>query len=144
MMRLTASETKCTFLAERMKITGRVASGFGEGKKFFSLREYGAGFEKLLGTKPFFGTLNVDIGGENSSVSEEIKEGASLVVFGFESGGKKYFDVKCARARLCGVDGLLVFPRLNHHPKNILEFVCAQELRKTLGLEDGREVEIEI
>ena len=123
---------------------GKIVSGFGEGKKFFSLCQYEREFEKILGKKPFFGTLNVDVGEQKTELAQQIKERANLIVPGFEIGEREYFDVRCIRAKLNGISGLLIFPHLNHHPKNILEFVCPQEMRKSFGLGDGHEVEIEI
>ena len=125
-----------------MGIVGRVVSGIGEGRKFFSLDGYNIGFEKLLGVAPFAGTLNVDVGEGSIDTVEKIKNEATLNIAGFEFEGKKYFDVKCSRAKLNGVEGLLVFPLLNHHSKNILEFVCSINLREKFGFRDGDEVEI--
>lgn len=144
MMRLTASETILYFLCDYMKLKGSVVSGLGQGKEFFSLEQYYVGFEKVLGNKPYFGTLNVDVGEKNILICDKIKKSANLVVEGFEIEERKYFDVKCIRAKLSGIEGLLVFPFLNHHPPNILEFVCSQNLRQTLRLVDGMQVELEI
>lgn len=125
-------------------LSGKVVSGLGQGKLFFSLAQYSQGFERLLERRPYPGTLNIDIGEKNAEICGKLKLGAKLVVGGFEEGGKKYFDVKCIRARLNGVAGLIIFPCLNHHPKNILEFACHENLRERFSLTDGSEVEIEI
>ena len=144
MMRLTASETILYFFCGCMKLNGKVVSGLGEGNKFFSLEQYEKGFERLLRTKPFFGTLNVDVGAENILICDKIKKRADLVVEGFEQNGRRYFEVKCVRAKLSSVEGLLIFPRLNHHPPNILEFVCAKNLRDSFGFEDEQRVELKL
>jgi riboflavin kinase len=127
-----------------MELLGRVASGFGEGRKFFSLSGYAGSFEKLLGKKPFPGTLNLDVGIGGEQIAAEARESAQIAVPGFKLAGKKYFGVKCARAKVRGVGGLLVFPEKNFHPKNIIEFVCSEDLRKKFGLKDGDEVKVEI
>ncbi|MFH0927451.1 MAG: DUF120 domain-containing protein [Candidatus Micrarchaeota archaeon] len=144
-----------------MRLRGRVVPGFGEGKKFFSIGQYLAEFEKILGKKPFSGTLNLDVGKENIGQVEMAERDARVCVEGFEIGGKKYGEVKCVRAkitfdggkrqegknaqgRVMGVEGFLVFPEINKHPKNIVEFACSENLREKFGLKDGNWAEIRI
>ena len=127
-----------------MRIGGKVVSGMGQGSKFFLLAGYRLGFTKLLGVEPFAGTLNIDIGRENASKMQRVLDCAELKVSGFEQNGRRYYDVRCVRADVCGVEGLLIFPHLNHHPPNILEFVCAQNLREKYELTNGKRVDLNI
>jgi len=148
-MRPTASETVCIFIEiilfhwDFMRLNGEVVSGMGEGKKFFLLEHYSRRFEKFLGGLPFAGTLNVDVGRNNGEKTRGVRENAQIKIEGFEYAGKKYFDVVCVRAKVAGVEGLIIFPHLNHHPPNILEFVCKEDMRLAHGLKNGDTVEIE-
>lgn len=126
-----------------MGFGGKVVSGMGQGKKFFSLEQYSRRFAKLLGGEPFAGTLNVDVGRAGATKAQEIREKAEITVEGFEHGGRKYYSVRCARVSIRNVSGLIIFPHLNHHPPNILEFVCKEDMRKMHGLKNGDFVEIE-
>ena len=127
-----------------VKIIGNVVSGKGEGQFFLLLGQYIQGFEKLLGYVPFAGTLNVKVLPEYEKQALELRMGGGLVVPGFEHAGKKYFQIKCHKAKIFRENGVIIFPFLNHHPPEILEFVCNENMRKKFGLKDGMEVEIDI
>ncbi|MFA5108121.1 MAG: DUF120 domain-containing protein [Candidatus Micrarchaeia archaeon] len=126
------------------KIIGKVVSGRGEGQFFLSLEKYAQEFEKLLGHAPFAGTLNVRVLPEYEKLALELRMGDGLVVDGFDVGNKKYFQIKCHKAKILGEQGVIIFPFLNHHPPEVLEFVCAENMRKKFGLKDGAQIEVEI
>ena len=127
-----------------MKLVGRVVCGKGEGRKFLTLKQYSEGFEKILGEKPFAGTLNLDVGDKHIERMQKLQKKAPLMVDGFVDEEKQYYEVKCMPARIAEQNGLIIFAKLTHHPPNIVEFVCAKKMRTQLGLNDGDLIEIEI
>ena len=108
-----------------MLLTGVLTSGSGEAKKFVHL--YSDKFLKILGKKPYPGTLNVVL-------SSKIKISNFKKIEGFNG----YCDVYYIPTKIFGfVNGLIVFPKITYHSTRIIEVVSPTNIRSFFGLEDG-------
>ena len=112
---------------------GIVTSGTGKGSYFIKL--YSSLFEKILGFIPFPGTLNIQVKKvpllNNDKKITLQKQG--------------YGDVDCYPVIIQKIyKGFLIRPHKTTHPENILEIISSINLRKTLNLHDGEEIECEL
>jgi len=132
-----------------IEFLGTVTSGMGNGQKFMSKKHYSNEFQRILGWKPFAGTLNlildepIDI--ENIFCSDKlevtgfierkedgnIKERGSVKVKFIEIISKKDFKHK--------MNAAIVLPAKTMHT-NVIEVIAASELRKIWNLKDGDKV----
>lgn len=128
-----------------MDFKGRVFSGLGEGAYYVSLPGYRSQFEKLLGFKPFPGTLNLVLDQSQLSLRKELGAMQGLPVEGFSDGGRTYGPVKCFKASVESKyrAGALVIER-THHGEAVLEVISPENLRKTLALKDGDLVSVRV
>ncbi|MCX8163432.1 MAG: CTP-dependent riboflavin kinase [Candidatus Micrarchaeota archaeon] len=128
-----------------MKIRGKVKKGLGEGKKFMSLKEYREGFYKIFNYYPYRGTLNLELDKKNlENFNSKIKTRKKRLVKGFKKNGKIYREVKVVKAKIGKKIIGVVFPFYKHHPKNIVEIIAKENLRREYKLKDGDEIEFEI
>lgn len=124
----------------RMKIQGEIISGDNKGQYFMSLDVYKVQFMGILGFEPFPGTLNLKIDEESAHKISDLKKKMDIV-----KGKGKFGDVKLIKAKLNnGSEGALVFPVKTHHEPDILELISPLNLRKSLKLQDGDLVTLEI
>ncbi|HEX7467675.1 MAG TPA: DUF120 domain-containing protein [Methanobacterium sp.] len=124
-----------------MNIKGILVSGTGKGTYFMSQKIYRDQIKKSLGFRPFEGTLNIKIEEDEVEKIVKIPEGK----FGIIPGKKGFGDVKFIEAKLNNeVNGAIIFPVKTHHKKDILEFIAPQNLRKSLKLQDGDSLTLNI
>lgn len=129
--------------APTVRLTGKVATGLGEGGWYISRRGYQRAMQRLLGFEPYYGTLNVALEGAEADKLADLRAREGLLVEEFQDEGRTFGAVKLFRAALRGVDAAAVFPLRGHHA-NVLEVVAPVHLREKLGLKDGDEVTIEV
>lgn len=120
-----------------MIMVGRVVSGFGEGGKYVEI--YMDVIEKVLGIKPYPGTLNVEILIGNP----EILYGKLKPVI-ISPPGPGYGEVYAYKARLNGIVVFLVRPAKTRHDIKIVEVISDKYIRGLLNLRDGDQVIIEV
>jgi riboflavin kinase len=114
-------------------IKGTVVRGIGEGSYY--IKRYSTRIEEAIGIAPFYGTLNLK--------TDEIGPIASnLHIDGFENDERSYGGLSLRSCRVRGLRCWAVFPERGHH-KDVLELISPLDLRKTLNLEDGDELEVE-
>lgn len=124
-----------------MEIKGIIVSGMGKGTYFMSQDIYREQFMEKLNFQPFVGTLNIGIAVNNIKLINCIPNEKFVMI----SGKDKFGDVKALKATLNNeVEGALVFPVKTKHPQDVLEFIAETNLRKTLKLEDGDVVTLNI
>lgn len=123
-----------------MEILGKVVSGTHKGSYFMSLEVYQDEFQDKLGFKPFLGTLNLEISPEDAEEIQDLNNKMGTI-----KGTGNFGDVKFITAQLNHeIDGAILFPVKTQHSNEILEFVAAKNLRKTLKIDDGDEVTLKI
>ena len=129
---------------EKVCITGRVMSGFGEGKYYVSLEGYRRQFEEKLGFSPYPGTLNLRIPKEQMYFRRLLDEEEGTIINGFRTEDRTFGEVKTFRCRIKGVEGAVILPKRTHYGKDVLEIISHVMLRDELKLKDGDEVEVEV
>ncbi|MFA5108120.1 MAG: DUF120 domain-containing protein [Candidatus Micrarchaeia archaeon] len=127
-----------------MKISGTVVKGMGTGRYFMSISQYKKQFEKKLGYIPFEGTLNINIAEKDIEKIEKMKKRPAIIINGFEDEQIRFWNVDVYPVKIKESKCAVVFPKNNVHPRNILQIISADYLKKKYGLEEGSEVEIEI
>jgi len=123
----------------KITLRGRVFSGGGKGSLFVNLPWAKKQFKEKLGFSPYSGTLNLQLtsktGTENLRKAEGIKIEPKE---GFHSG-------RCFKALVMKkVWGAIVMPDVQGYQPDLLELLAPVNLRKTLELKDGMEVEVTV
>jgi len=124
---------------KKITLKGRVFSGGGKGSLFVNLPWAKKQFKEKLGFSPYPGTLNLQLtsktGTENLRKAEGIKIEPQE---GFHSG-------RCFKALVMEkVWGAIVMPDVQGYPPDLLEILAPVNLRKTLELKNGMEVEVTV
>lgn len=115
---------------------GIVATGLGEGQHYISKEGYSIQFQRKLGFIPFPGTLNIKL------VEPFVPSGEAIKVMGFSDEGKTFGGCDCYRIRINGVMAAVVRPERSNYPSDLIEIIAPINLRESLGLSDGDELEI--
>jgi riboflavin kinase len=129
----------------RIDIVGELFSGFGEGAYYISHKGYEKQFEKKLGFKPYPGTLNLRIQGQDIGKKKMIEEFSTIIVDGFSNDARNFGSVKCCKAIINEkVEGAIVFALRTHYGEDVIEIIAPYDLRNKLKLKDGDEIMITI
>jgi riboflavin kinase len=126
-----------------LKFSGRVTTGFGEGGYYMRQPTYAQRFKKELGYVPYPGTLDIKLDPDSRETRDLLLRLSSREIQGFKTKERTFGPVKLFLARLNDTKGAVVLPLRSPH-RDILEFIAAQNLRKTLKLKDGSRVEVEV
>lgn len=130
-------------MKDEMVIKGTVVEGMGEGQYYVTQPGYMEQFVEKLGFKPYEGTLNVKLLPAEHHKLDALRNGRTIDIKGFERNGRTFGDVHCIPASIQNVECAVVLPRRSHY-EDVLEIICKYHLRRTLGLEDGDQVEVRI
>lgn len=126
---------------ERVVIRGTLISGLGEGQYYISQDGYMSQFQERLWFKPYPGTLNLKIEGNELSKLQILKDHEGIMIEGFESEGRTFGRVKCFLTDIQNVECAVIIP-LRTHYSDVLEIISRHYLREALKLDDGDLVEI--
>jgi riboflavin kinase len=124
----------------RICLAGRVVSGRGEGEFYINL--YAREFERVLGFRPYPGTLNIRLEEGSARLRERVTRGLKPRIVHPPRGLRGLADVLCYPAILEGLDVYVVEPQVEGYDKNLLELVAPFSLREKLGLRDGDRVKV--
>lgn len=127
----------------KIRFSGRVTTGLGEGSYYMRQAPYVEKFRKELGYVPYPGTLDVRLDAEALEARETLIKMPGRVIEGFKSKDRAFGRVKFFPAKMKGVDGAIILPSRSTH-LDVLEFISSKNLRKTLKLRDGSRVELEV
>lgn len=130
-------------MKDELVIKGIVVEGMGEGQYYVTQPGYMEQFVEKLGFKPYEGTLNVKLLPTEHHKLDTLRNGRTIDIKGFERNGRTFGDVHCIPASIQNVECAVVLPRRSHY-EDVLEVVCKFHLRRTLGLEDGDQIEVRI
>jgi riboflavin kinase len=134
---------------QTVDLRGAVTSGMGEGRHYITLSGYMEQFREELGYEPFAGTLNVDLTGDSIRSRARLDAFDPITIEGWESEERTYGPAYCYPATI-SVGGVeyeqahVISPARTHHGDDHLEIIAPDELRETLGLEDGTEVMVSV
>lgn len=126
-----------------MTLSGRLASGVGEGKSFTRLPWVRDQFVAKLGIDPFPGTLNIllDDAAERAKWAQ-IRSGPHVLIVPPDP---KFCNGRCIRTRIAGkIEAAIVLPEMPGYPEAQIELIAAMGVREALGLKDGDSVTIEV
>lgn len=140
-------------ILEEILIVGEVTEGMGEGGYYVRIPGYLAQFQKKLGFKPYYGTLNIQLSDLNKELLDEsLKNQIPVSIEGFEDDklGRTYGSVDCFNcfvSRLDNqdvkVDSAILKIKRTHHKKNVVEILAKDYLRDELKLQNGDRLRIE-
>ncbi|MCD1294804.1 riboflavin kinase [Methanocella sp. CWC-04] len=118
-------------------IKGKVTTGLGEGQYYISLDGYRQQFINKLGFDPYPGTLNIKL-------NKPFLHGDSSVIKidGFKDSNRTYGGGRCYLVKINDIRAAIMRPDRSSYPETLIEIIAPVNLRKTLGLKDGDEVEV--
>jgi riboflavin kinase len=118
-------------------VTGKVASGLGEGQRYISLEGYSSQLRQKLGFDPFPGTLNLRLESPFTLPDEE-----AILIKGFIRGGRSFGSCKCYPCKVDGHKCAIIRPDRSAYPLTLIEIIAPVSLRESINLKDGDEVEV--
>lgn len=123
-------------------VRGRVLTGVGKGEFFVSLPWFRGYVKNKLGFEPFPGTLNLKLTSDTAKKLMGILNNRPGYIVPPEEG---YFPGRLYRALIASkIVGAIVKPEAPGYPEDIIEVIAPVNLRETLNLRDGDEVEVKI
>jgi len=124
--------------ARLILVQGKVISGLGRAGYFLCREGYSRQFREKLGYVPFPGTLNV-------LLDQPFPARAPCIpVMGFSEGKESFAGCRCYRIRINGLEAAAIRPEKSSDPPELMEVVAPVNLRRTLHLDDGDSVEVEL
>jgi len=128
----------------QFSLAGTVISGLGEGRYYMSLPEYRRQFLELLGFEPYPGTLNVKLAAAAMPAKKKVDALEWITIRGFTSDNRTFGDARALPCRIGEIQCAIVVPGRSHYPDDVLEIIAPIALRRTLSLEDGSYVVVEV
>lgn len=125
---------------KNLTLRGIVISGKGEGKKYLALHWVKNQIEGKLGFTPYEGTLNLKLSQENAKLREELERVEALEI----CPPKGYCVGMIFRAKIDTYECGVIIPKTESYPKNIIEIVAHEKLRRKLDLKNGDEVKVSV
>ncbi len=127
-----------------MRITGTVITGKGEGGRYISRPGYRKQFRQRFDMKPFPGTLNIRLQGEDVERFANLQEHEGIHIAGFHQGDRTFGAVTCYPCRVNDtITGAVVIPEKSPYD-DVMEVVADVCLRGALHLQDGDRVTVEV
>jgi riboflavin kinase len=130
-------------MRDEIVIKGTVITGMGEGQYYVTQPGYLEQFSEKLGFTPYEGTLNVKVPSSDIHKVQTVKKAKPIIVKGFERNGRTFGNVECHKATIQNIECAVVMPSRSHYD-DVLEILCKYHLRRTLGMNDGDEVEVRV
>ncbi|HDR72316.1 MAG TPA: DUF120 domain-containing protein [Methanoculleus sp.] len=125
-------------------LEGAVIDGLGEGRYYVSIPGYHDQFVERLGFEPYPGTLNLQLTPACVPVRARIEALDWIEIEGFVADNRTFGNAHCLPCSVEGHPGAIVMPGRSHYPEDIIEIISPVALRKTLTLETGSTVVVEI
>jgi len=123
---------------KKIILRGRVFSGGGTGSFFTNLPWVRSQFKETLGFNPYPGTLNLQL-----SSKTDVKELRNITKGIKIKSPEGFREGRCFRALIMEkLWGAVVVPDVPGYPHNLLEILAPVNLRETLELKDGMEIEV--
>ncbi len=132
----------------QLVIKGQVFTGMGEGAYYVTRKGYLKAFEKILGGRPYPGTLNLRI---TSSKDVELVRRwriscpAAIYIPGFKEEERTFGFVVALPIRISDyLTCYAIYAERRHYGDEVLEVISDRNLRKELNLEDGDFVPVQL
>lgn len=127
----------------KVSLSGKVASGLGEGRYYLIQPGYVVQFSERLGYSPYPGTLNVRLAGEALRKIALIGDWTGVRIDGFQASGRTFGGATCFPAHMNGRACHLIHPDRSHY-QDVVEFIAPDRLRDVLPVKDDDRVQIEV
>jgi CTP-dependent riboflavin kinase len=128
---------------QAVSITGRLASGIGQGRHFTQLDWARAQFIERLGIDPFPGTVNLVLEEAEARAAWDWLRATAGVRIDNPNDGPFDCNARCYPARIEErIDAAIVLPEVAGYAPDAIELIAAVSVREVLGLNDGDRVEI--
>jgi hypothetical protein len=124
-----------------MQIYGVIQSGAGKGAFFTQVDWVVAQCTKMLGYRPFPGTLNVSVKDNDLAMLDRLAETPD---FELVPDDPAFCAAQVKKIELNGIPAAVVLPSedVRIHEKRVLEVISSCSLKETLGLSDGDTVSL--
>jgi riboflavin kinase len=125
---------------KKIKLSGKVFSGRGEGEKFLELPWVKQQVKEKLGFIPYHGTLNIMLSEESVKRRKLLEKAAFMEICPAEG----YCSGKIFKAFVCVLECAIVIPEVAGYPENVLEIIAPANLREKLQLADGDKITVTV
>ena len=127
----------------RVKIRGRIVEGLREAANFTQVSWVRNQFISKLSIDPYPGTLNLEIVDSDSlQLFKELKATKGIEITPED---RSFCSAKCYPVLLNRlIKGAIVFPLVDGYPEEKMELISRENVKKTLFLKTGDDLEIEI
>jgi riboflavin kinase len=125
---------------KKIKLSGKVFSGRGEGEKFLELPWVKRQIKEKLGFTPYLGTLNVRLSEESAKRRKLLEKAAFVQVCPAED----YCNGKIFKASVGVLECAIVIPEVTGYAADVLEIIAPANLREKLQLADGDQITITV
>ncbi|MBU0535955.1 MAG: DUF120 domain-containing protein [Nanoarchaeota archaeon] len=140
------SELNKIFSKKKLKITGELVSGLGEGRYYIGLKGYKKQFKDKLNFIPYSGTLNLRVDSKTGRELQAMSE--FILIEGFRTKKRSFGGLKCAKAKIEHKNNQIVAavikPFRTVHGDDILEVIAPYCIREKLRLKDGSRIRMTI
>jgi riboflavin kinase len=120
-------------------LRGKIVTGMGEGQYYISRDGYRSQFSQKLGFEPYPGTLNIRL------VEPFVPaEHDAIKIDGFSDEGRTFGGCRCYKISIKGIRGAIIRPDRTSYPQTLVEVIAPVNLRKTLDLTDGENIEVKL
>ena len=128
---------------ENKKLTGKLATGLGKAAGFMEVEWAHLAFSEILGEAPFPGTVNVILNSNRDlMVWNCIKSSKGQLI---EPPDPEWCNSFCYKAKISGkITAAVILPDVDDYAVDQVELIAALNVRNTLFLKDGDQIEIEI
>jgi riboflavin kinase len=125
---------------KKIKLSGKVFSGRGEGEKFLELPWVKRQVKEKLGFIPYHGTLNIMLSEESTKRRKLLEKATSMKVCPAEG----YCSGKILKVFVGMLECAIVIPDVEGYPGNVLEIIAPVNLREKLQLADGDKITVTV
>lgn len=127
----------------RLRFSGQVKSGLGEGRYYLSQPGYIVQFQERLGYTPYPGTLNIRVDPKELLRIDGLRDWEGIRIDGFQASGRTFGGASCYGGRINGRPCHLIRPDRSHY-QDVVELIAPESLRESLGVHDGDTVSVEV
>jgi riboflavin kinase len=125
---------------KKIKLSGKVFSGRGEGEKFLELPWVKRQVKEKLDFIPYHGTLNIMLSEESAKRRKLLEKATSMKVCPAEG----YCSGEIFKVFVGMLECAIVIPDVEGYPGNVLEIIAPANLREKLQLADGDKITVTV
>ncbi|MDP6155591.1 MAG: DUF120 domain-containing protein [Candidatus Thermoplasmatota archaeon] len=127
----------------KIRLTGTLETGFGEGAYYISLVHYQDQIKDKLGFEPYSGTFNIKLDLESIPALEALSSVECIRINGFTDKGRTFGSVNCHPCSIEGVEGAIIIPERTHYHDRV-EVISPWFLREKLNKVENDRVILDI